>query len=157
VTGRPAADGQPGELVVTNLGRLSGPVIRYRTADIVVRHAEPCACGRTWARLQGGVLARADDMINIRGVNVYPTSIEAVVRQFFEVVEFRTTVSQAHAMRALAVEVEVAPQTADATHVAAKVAERLKEAIGLSVKVDVVPAGTLPRFEMKAKRFVVEV
>jgi phenylacetate-CoA ligase len=157
VTGRPAADGQPGELVVTNLGRVSGPVIRYKTADIVVRRAEACVCGRTWARLDGGVLARADDMINIRGVNVYPTSIEAVVRQFPEVIEFRTTVSQAHAMRALAVDVEVAPQTTDAPHVAAKVAERLKEAIGLSVKVDVVPAGTLPRFEMKAKRFVVEV
>jgi phenylacetate-CoA ligase len=157
VTGRPVADGQPGELVVTNLGRLSGAVIRYKTADIVVRRAEPCVCGRTWARLDGGVLARADDMINIRGVNVYPTSIEAVVRQFPEVIEFRTTVSQAHAMRMLAVEVELAPQMTDAPHVAAKVAERLKEAIGLSVKVDVVPAGTLPRFEMKAKRFVVEV
>jgi phenylacetate-CoA ligase len=157
VTGRPAADGQPGELVVTNLGRLSGPVIRYKTADIVVRRAEACVCGRTWARLDGGVLARADDMINIRGVNVYPTSIEAVVRQFPEVVEFRTTVSRAHAMRALAVDLEVAPHATDASHVAAKVAERLKEAIGLSMKVDVVPAGTLPRFEMKAKRFVVEV
>jgi phenylacetate-CoA ligase len=157
VTGRAVADGQPGELVVTNLGRLSGPVIRYKTADIVVRRSEPCLCGRTWARLDGGVLARADDMVNIRGVNVYPTSIEAVVRQFPEVIEFRTTVSQAHAMRALAVDVEVAPQTTDAPHVAAKVAERLKEAIGLSVKVDVVPPGTLPRFEMKAKRFVVEV
>ena len=60
-------------------GRAS-PVIRYRTGDIVVRRSEPCACGRTWARLEGGVLARADDMVNIRGVNVYPAAIESVVR-----------------------------------------------------------------------------
>ena len=68
----PVADGEPGELVVTNLGRTASPVIRYRTGDIVVRRSEPCACGRTWARLEGGILARADDMVNIRGVNVYP-------------------------------------------------------------------------------------
>ena len=103
VTTRPVADGQPGELVVTNLGRTASPVIRYKTADIVVRRTDPCACGRGWARLEGGVLARADDMINIRGVNVYPTSIEAVVRGFAEIVEFRTTVALEHAMRTLTV------------------------------------------------------
>ena len=74
-------DGEAGELVVTNLGRTASPVIRYRTGDIVVRRSSPCACGRTWARLEGGILARADDMINVRGVNVYPAGIEAVVRQ----------------------------------------------------------------------------
>ena len=89
------ADGEPGELVVTNLGRTASPVIRYRTGGHrASRRRGPCACGRTWARLEGGILARADDMVNIRGVNVYPTSIEAVVRDFAEIVEFRTTVSQ---------------------------------------------------------------
>ena len=155
-TVRPVEDGQPGELVVTNLGRTSGPVIRYRTADIVVRRSGPCACGRTSARLEGGVLARADDMINIRGVNVYPTSIEAVVRGFPDVVEFRTTVTEAHAMRALSVDVELAPD-ADRAAIVDRVAIRLKEALGVSVRVQAVEAGALPRFEMKAKRFVVEV
>ena len=79
----PCADGESGELVVTNLGRTASPVVRYRTGDIVVRRSTPCACGRTWARLEGGVLARVDDMINIRGVNVYPAAIESVVRAFF--------------------------------------------------------------------------
>ena len=88
-------DGEPGELVVTNLGRTASPVIRYRTGDIVVRRSGPCVCGRTWARLEGGILARADDMINIRGVNVYPAGIEAVVRHFAEIVEFRSIVSSA--------------------------------------------------------------
>ena len=72
VTSRPVADGEHGELVVTNLGRTASPVIRYRTGDIVVRRLTPCACGRTWARLEGGILGRADDMVNIKGVNVYP-------------------------------------------------------------------------------------
>jgi phenylacetate-CoA ligase len=156
VSGRPMADGQAGELVVTNLGRLANPVIRYKTADIVVRRSDPCACGRPWARLEGGVLARADDMINIRGVNVYPTSIESVVRRFSEIVEFRTTVSQTHSMRMLTVDIEPGTQAGDTAALAERVAVRLKEALGLSVRVQVAAAGTLPRFEMKARRFVVD-
>ena len=92
-------DGSRGELVVTSLGRTASPVLRYRTGDVVVRRSEPCACGRSWARLEGGILARADDMVNVRGVNVYPAAIEAVVRGFPEVVEFRSTVSRSHEMR----------------------------------------------------------
>lgn len=157
VSGRPTPDGQPGELVVTNLGRLANPVIRYKTADIVVRRSDPCVCGRPWARIEGGVLARADDMINIRGVNVYPTSIESVVRRFAEVVEFRTTVSLAHSMRSLTVDIEPGPAASDTAALAERVAVRLKEALGLSVRVRVAEAGSLPRFEMKARRFVVEV
>ena len=96
------ADGEAGELVVTNLGRTASPVIRYRTGDIVVRQSDAVsrAAGR-WARLEGGVLARADDMVNIRGVNVYPAAIESVVRRFPEVVEFRSTVSRAGSLRSL--------------------------------------------------------
>lgn len=153
---RPVADGEPGELVVTNLGRDACPVIRYRTGDLVIRRSEPCVCGRTWARLERGVLARADDMINIRGVNVYPASIEAVVRGFSDVTEFRSTVRRANEMRSLQVEIEVLPQGGDAATVAHRVAAGLREALGLTVAVQVVAAGTLPRFEMKARRFVVE-
>ena len=156
MSGQPVEDGQPGELVVTNLGRTSSPVIRYRTADIVIRRSGRCVCGRTSGRLEGGVLARADDMINVRGVNVYPTSIEAVVRGFADVVEFRTTVTQEHAMRALSVNVELIP-AADRAAVVDRIAMRLKEALGLSVRVEAVASGTLPRFETKAQRFVVEV
>ena len=155
-TGQAAPDGQPGELVVTNLGRTASPIIRYRTGDIVVRRSEPCACGRTWARLEGGILSRADDMVNIRGVNVYPAGIESVVRQFPEVVEFRSTVSRTGALRALTLEIEVLPQTADGVAVAHRVSAGLREALGLTVPVRVVAPGTLPRFEMKSSRFVVE-
>jgi phenylacetate-CoA ligase len=156
VTGMDVPDGARGELVVTNLGRTASPVLRYRTGDIVMRQTEPCACGRTWVRLQGGILARADDMVNIRGVNVYPTAIESVVRRFAEVVEFRSTVSQSGAMRSLSVEIELAPDGSNPSAVPGKLSRQLREAIGLTVPVRVSPPGTLPRFEMKAKRFVVE-
>ena len=153
---RPVPDGSRGELVVTSLGRSASPVLRYRTNDIVVRRREPCPCGRTWVRLEGGILGRDDDMVNVRGVNVYPAAIEAVVRAFPEVVEFRSTVSRSHEMRSLSVEIEPAPGQGDGSALAALVGRRLREALGLSVPVLVVEPMGLPRFEMKARRFVVE-
>jgi len=155
-TGEEVEDGQTGELVLTNLGRTASPAIRYRTGDLVIRRSEPCACGRTWARLAGGILGRADDMVNIRGVNVYPVGIESVVRRLPEVVEFRSVVSRQGSMRSLRLEIEVAPEFDDSNAVASRVAYHLREALGLSVNVLVVESGTLPRFEMKANRFVVE-
>ena len=155
-TGSPVEDGQPGELVITNLGRTASPIIRYRTGDIVVRQSLACVCGRTWARLEGGIRARADDMVNIRGVNVYPVGIESVVRHFADVVEFRSSVSRPGAMRSLRLEIELQPGIADSSSVAHRVAGELREALGLTVPVQVVAPGTLPRFEMKASRFVVE-
>ena len=155
-TGEEVEDGQTGELVLTNLGRTASPAIRYRTGDLVIRRSEPCACGRTWARLAGGILGRADDMVIIRGVNVYPVGIESVVRRLPEVVEFRSVVSRQGSMRSLRLEIEVAPEFEDSNAVASRVAYHLREALGLSVNVLVVESGTLPRFEMKANRFVVE-
>jgi len=152
---QPVADGAHGELVLTNLGRTASPVIRYRTGDIVVRRSDPCACGRTWARLEGGILSRVDDMVNIKGVNVYPVGIESVVRRFAEVVEFRSIVSPVGSMRSLRMEIEVTPG-ADGATVASKVAYQLREALGLSIGVHTVAPGTLPRFEMKASRFIVQ-
>jgi phenylacetate-CoA ligase len=154
-TGRPVQDGQRGELVVTNLGRIASPVLRYRTGDIVVRRSGPCDCGRTSARLEGGILTRADDMVNIRGVNVYPTSIESVVHAIPEIVEFRSTVSQRGVMRMLSMEIELTAG-ADADAVCARLGRRLRSALGLTVPVRVAGPGALPRFEMKARRFIVE-
>ena len=155
-TGSPVADGQRGELIVTNLGRVASPVIRYRTRDIVSRRSDACACGRSWARLQGGILARADDMINIRGVNVYPTSIEAIVRMVPEIVEFRSTVLQPGAMRSLSIEIELSNGAHDAAAISTHLGQELRSALGLTVPVRVVESGSLPRFEMKARRFVIE-
>jgi phenylacetate-CoA ligase len=152
----PVADGSSGELLLTNLGRIGSPVIRYRTGDVVVRRTERCVCGRSFARLEGGIIARTDDMVNIRGVNVYPAAIESVLRRFEEVVEFRSTVSRAGALRSLAVELELRPSVTDPQTIATRATQRLREALGLTVPIDIVAPGTLPRFEMKARRFVVE-
>ena len=152
----PIADGHSGELLLTNLGRTGSPVIRYRTGDVVVRRSERCVCGRTFARLEGGIIARTDDMVNIRGVNVYPAAIESVLRRFAEVVEFRSTVSRSGALRSLGVEVELTPSVADPHVTATSVTQRLREALGLTVPIQIVAPGTLPRFEMKARRFIVE-
>jgi phenylacetate-CoA ligase len=112
-------------------------------------------CGRSWARLEGGILARADDMVAVRGVNVYPGAIEAVVRHFAEVVEFRSTVGWHGAMRSLEVEIELGGGAAEPQSIATRVAHELREALGLTVPVRAVEQGTLPRYEMKARRFVV--
>jgi phenylacetate-CoA ligase len=152
--GAPVADGELGELVLTNLGRVACPVIRYRTGDVVRPRTGPSAVGPAYLWLEGGVLARADDMVTIRGVNVYPTAVEAVVRTNHDVVEFRATVGREGAMRQLSVEVE--PRGgADGEAVAQAVSLALKEALGLTVAVRPVAPQSLPRFEMKARRFVI--
>ena len=153
----PVADGEAGELVVTTLGRIASPVIRYRTGDIVVRVRRACPCGRTLASLRGGVLSRVDDMVCVRGVNVYPAAVESVVRTVGNVVEYRATIRNTDSLTALSLEVEVdASDAAEAAAVATLVSRRLKESLGLTVPVTATDAGTLPRFEMKAHRFVVE-
>ena len=152
-TDAPVADGVRGELVITNLGRTASPVIRYRTRDLVVRTREPCACGRTFARLAGGVVARADDMVNVRGVNVYPAAVEAVLRAIDAVAEYRCTVRAEGSLRTIDLEVEIGAG-ADAAATAVLTADRLRDALGLTIPVTPVAHGTLPRFEMKARRFV---
>jgi len=153
-TGLATPDGGCGELVVTTLGRVASPVIRYRTGDMVVRRTDRCTCGRTWARLEGGVLSRADDMINVRGVNVYPASIEAVLRQFPEVAEFRSIISRTGTLATLTIDVEAGPGC-DVAALPARVAHALRTALGLTIPVHVVAGGSLPRFDMKSRRFVV--
>src|SRR2546430_14295641 len=91
----------------SNLGRAGFPVIRYRTGDLVRLNLAPCACGRTFARFDGGLLGRSDDMVTIRGVNVYPTAIENVIREFRSVDEFQVTVTTSHEMHHLEVQIEV--------------------------------------------------
>ena len=151
----PVRDGERGELVVTNLGRSASPLIRYRTGDIVVRRSGPCACGRSFARLEGGILSRADDMVNVRGVNVYPSAVESVLRSFGEVAEYRATVAANGSLRELLVEIELMAGIDRGSDVASRVAAALRESLGLTVPLMVVDAGSLPRFELKARRFII--
>ena len=151
-TGKDASSGEIGELVITNLGRAGFPVIRYRTGDLVRLNSSPCACGRSFARFDGGLLGRSDDMVTIRGVNVYPTAIENVIRQFASVGEFQVTVSTLNEMQHLEVQIEVLSGN-DAEHVRASVEQAIYHALSLHPTVKVAEPGTLTHFEMKARRF----
>ncbi|MCP4357463.1 MAG: phenylacetate--CoA ligase, partial [Chloroflexi bacterium] len=110
-TGDHVADGQTGELVISNLGRIGYPIIRYRTGDLVQFISQPCDCGRTFGRFQGGIIGRADDMVVVRGINVYPSAVENLVRQFAEVDEFRVQIIKRQEMAELTLEVELADGT----------------------------------------------
>jgi phenylacetate-CoA ligase len=145
-SGHTAEEGE-GELVLTNLGRWGMPVVRYRTGDRVTAVRETCQCGRTLVKLAGGIAGRVDDMVTVRGVNVFPSAIEAIVRRFAEVGEYRVALARVREMDELRCTVE-AP-----ADVARRVADEIHRELGIRCAVEAVPAGTLPRFEMKAKRF----
>ena len=152
-TGEAVDEVEQGELVITNLGRLGSPAIRYRTGDLVQPSYEPCPCGRPFLLLQGGVLGRADDMMVIRGVNVFPSAIENVMRDFPEIEEFRVESYQKEAMRELKIILEPRSDQNAAQGLDEKVVRRVRECLGLRPQVELVSPGTLPRFELKAKRF----
>ena len=151
-TGKEVPTGEIGELVITNLGRAGFPAIRYRTGDLVRLNLAPCACGRTFARFDGGLLGRSDDMVTIRGVNVYPTAIENVIRQFGSVDEFQVTVTTLHEMQHLEVQIEVVSGN-DVEHVRTHVEQAIYQALSLRPTVKVAKPGVLTHFEMKARRF----
>ncbi len=151
-TGRPAAAGELAELVLTTLGRAGAPVIRYRTGDIVrptwPSDADVAAGACPWVRLEGGILGRTDDMLVVRGVNVFPGAIDDIVRSFPEIVEYQLTVTTDEALDRLSLQIE------DRLAAPERVAKELKLRLGLHVDVAVVPSGSLPRFEGKARRIV---
>lgn len=150
---RAVAPGEFGELVLTNLSRTGAPLIRYRTGDLVriATDADPAA--RTWRRLAGGILGRADDMIHVRGNNLYPSAIEAIIRRFPEVAEYRIHVDHSGPLADLRIEVEAA-DGCDGTEVADTVARAVRDELLFRVEVACAPHGTLPRFELKARRIV---
>jgi len=152
---RPVAAGERGELVITNLGRPGFPVIRYRTGDLVEVDPAPCPCGRTFVRLAGGVIGRADDMVVVRGVNVFPSAVEELVRRHDGVDEYRVTITRRREMGHLLIEIECADGV-DATAIATEMTEGFARNLALRPEVVPVPRGTLPRFELKARRFFVE-
>ena len=153
-SGLPSPDGR-GELVITNLGRTGSPVLRYRTGDLVEADRSPHPSGRNWLRLRGGILGRTDDMLIIRGNNVFPSSIEAIVREFPSVAEFRIVVTRHREMLHVRLELEPDPQSDTAT-LLENVTATIKQRLQFQAEVKLVPSGSLPRFEMKAKRLVRE-
>ena len=146
-TGAPAEDGELAELVITSLFRHGLPIIRYRTGDLVRplrKHTFP----RRFTFLDGGVVGRTDDMFIIRGVNIFPSALDQILRGFPEVIEYRVTARTRGAMDVLEVEIE------DRLSLPDRVADELRIRLGLNVDVALVPVGCLPRFEGKGRRFV---
>jgi phenylacetate-CoA ligase len=148
-TGAPAT---AGELVLSNLGRLGSPVLRYRTGDRVRVAASPCACGRTFLRLEGGILGRVDDMLIVRGVNVFPGALEGIVRRFPAVDEFMIEVYRRNEMDEVRLLLEV--DGGAGRELAGRVQEAVRVELGIRVDTVPVPARSLPRWELKAKRLV---
>jgi phenylacetate-CoA ligase len=151
LTGEAVLPGERGELVITNLGRWGFPVIRYCTGDLVQINLDRCQCGRTSLRFEGGVLGRADDMVTVRGVNVFPGGVESIIRNFTEVDEFRITVNKFRQMDEMEIEVELCAGT-DPELIHA-IAIKLDAMLAFRPRVHQVAHNALPRFEMKAKRF----
>ncbi len=148
-TGHTANDGELSHLILTTLGRTGAPVIRYRTGDIV-RPTWPTSGENRFVFLEGGILSRADDMLIVRGMNIYPTAIEQILHTFPEVVEYRITARKHGAMDELLIEVE------DHLEQPARIVQELQLKIGLKIDVRCVPPMSLPRFEGKGRRFVDE-
>ena len=145
-SGQPVQGGQAGELVLTNLGRWGSPAIRYRTGDMVRHGGYSCKCGRTFLHLPGGILGRVDDMLIVRGINVYPSTLADVLHRFPAVAEYRVIVTRDGPMDEIALEVECPPDLIK------DIQDELRTALHLRISIEPVEPGTLPRFELKAKR-----
>ncbi len=158
MTGDPVPEGMEGERVTTALGIASLPIVRYRTRDLVRRvPSSRCSCGRTFDLYEGGIIGRTDDMRIIRGTNVHPTAVEGIVRQHPAIREFRIVVDRCKLQDEISVELEPFPEVMDddARHLAATIRDELAYAHeGLRFEVTLVGPGTLPTFELKARRLV---
>jgi phenylacetate-CoA ligase len=139
-----------GELIATNLGRWGMPVIRYRTGDrVVVSHA-PCSCGSPFMKVVGGIQGRVDDMFTVRGVNLFPSQVEDIVRRYPEVTEFVIEHRRERRMD----EVSVLVETSAADFSAPQLEADFRQALGVRLECRVVATGTLPRSELKSRRIV---
>ena len=159
-TDDPVAEGEVGELVLSNLFCESAPLLRYKTKDLVRFNLQRCDCGRTFLRMDGGVLGRADDMFTFGGVNIFPSAIENFVRGTPTLSnEYQIVVPKQGSGKRLTIRVE--PASSEISEEAVKEAvkqlsENILYNIKVTVNVDMVEAGTIPRFEGKAKRIIRE-
>lgn len=155
---KPVANGEKGELVLTNLGRWGYPAIRYRTHDLVIKDETICSCGNPNILLPGGIIGRTDDMMIVRGINIFPPSIEAILREFEELDEFRIVLYTVGGMEQIKVEVELSDYSeynkAQNNKILDAMRKLLRERLGLRIDVELKDSHALPRFEMKARRMV---
>lgn len=152
---QPVADGEEGELLLTTLDRWGSPLLRYRTGDLVkVSQRSPEDLGFIDMGLDGGILSRVDDMVVVRGVNLYPSAVDQVVRRQGGVAEYRVTLHTGGALTEVSVEVEPGHDCDAPEGLGQRLEDAFRNAFQLRIPVRVVGSGSLPRFELKAKRWV---
>ena len=153
-TDLPVPEGETGELIVTNLGRACMPSIRYRTGDLVKIKKGLCPCGRTFRVLQGGVLGRKDEMIIIRGVNIFPNVLSNVIESHIQPGDhYRIEAYKERGIDEIAIKLEM--KEGEKNEVVPKaIEEEIKRKLNIRIEVAAVPRGTLPQSDYKAKRFV---
>ncbi len=151
-TGLLVSDRTSGELVLTNLVRWGMPLIRYRTGDLVRVDPSPCPCGSPYKWLDGGIRGRIDDMIVLRGNNVYPEALQSILHRFPEVVEYRVEVDRSAALHSLRIDLELTDS--DPAGVLGRIDRVIRDELLFRAEVRRVPQGSLPRFEHKARRVV---
>lgn len=153
-TGIPAQEGEVGELVLTNLGRSCMPSIRYRTGDFVKVKKGLCSCGRTFRILEGGVLGRKDEMIIIRGVNVFPNVLTNIVENNIAAGDdYQIEVYEDKGISEISIQLEMKEEDKNKT-VQRAIQDEIREKLNLRVEIRIVPRGTIPKSDYKAKRFV---
>ncbi len=146
-SGEPLPDGEQGVLVFTTLTKQALPLLRYWTGDITSLAREPCRCGRTLVRM-GLITGRSDDMLIVRGVNLYPTQIESVLLRVPELTpHYRLVVTREGTLDEVEVEVEVGEGVPTDARLAGRVAELIKSTLGCTVAVTLLPPGEGPRSE----------
>jgi phenylacetate-CoA ligase len=156
-TGEPVEDGERGELVFTTLHKFAMPLIRYKIGDISVMESEPCECGRTHPRIMR-ILGRTDDMLIIRGINVFPSQVESVLMNIPEVGDhWEIIVDRKGPLDVMTVRVELtesgfSDKIADLMSLKKKISKELKGVLNIAADVDLVESGTIPRSMGKAKR-----
>lgn len=161
VTGKNLGPGQEGELVLTNLCCESMPLIRWRMGDIVKFDVKKCDCGRTFLRLEGGVIGRADDMFQFGGVNIFPSAIENFIRGIKAFSnEYQIVVPKMGTGKRMKIRVEPASESISEEELKKAIREFVeiyKYRVGVTADVEITKIGELPRFEQKAKRVIREV
>ena len=149
-TGSEVAHGKRGELVLTTLERTASPLLRYRTGDLVEKEID----ARGVLRLPGGILGRCDDMVVVRGVNVYPSAVEEVLRGFPQLAEFEVVLTERSSMAEIRIRVELADFEKDSkAEIVERMAEALRDRFALRIPVELAAAGSLPRHEFKSRRW----
>jgi len=157
-TDEPVGPGGTGELVLTNLERRANPFLRYRSRDIVQVADRRCPCGRTLFSLEGSVRGRLDDMKKIRGIIVYPSKVEEIIRAFKEVEEFQVLFKRIHNLDEILVRIDPVPELERGFYssLRGRLEKALQIGLGIRTSVEILESGSLPRWDHKAKRIIDE-